>query len=446
VILVRNDRKIGEHVASQQTTTGSRPGQRRRILGLAAVASAALLALSACTTGAPKHQPGSPVGNQGRPTVTSISTPTAAAVPPATIASPQAGRTIDPVTPVTVTAAGGTLLDVAMRNPAGKLVTGAIADDGSGWHTTEVLGYSKTYRITATAVNSAGRRTTKQLSVSTITPDNMTMPYLNNEYGTSLVNGATYGVGMIAVVHFDEPIPDRAAAEKQLQVTTTPSQPGAWYWLDDQNVHYRPQTFFQPGTKVTISAKVYGHDLGDGLYGQADQSVSFTIGEKHVAIADAKAHQVKVYFNDKLVRTMPTSMGQGGWVDGRNGKISLWTMPGTYTVLGHENPATMSSDSYGLPANSPYGYAPEKVPYATKISTDGIYLHELDSTVWAQGHQNVSHGCLNLNYENAKWYYNTSRVGDVVIVRNSGGPAIKVWQGGDWSVPWSQWLAGSALH
>ena len=53
-------------------------------------------------------------------------------------------------------------------------------------------------------------------------------------------------------------------------------------------------------------------------------------------------------------------------------------MPGTYTVIGHENPAIMSSASYGLPANSPLGYAPEKVYWATKISTDGIYLHELD--------------------------------------------------------------------
>jgi lipoprotein-anchoring transpeptidase ErfK/SrfK len=155
---------------------------------------------------------------------------------------------------------------------------------------------------------------------------------------------------------------------------------------------------------------------------------------------------VKVYFDDKLVRTMPTSMGQGGTVKGKYGPIYLWTMPGTYTVINHENPATMSSDSYGLPANSPLGYAPEKVPYATKISIDGIYLHELDTTVWAQGHQNVSHGCLNLNQRNAKWFYNTSRVGDVVKVVNSGGPRLQFWQGGQWDVPWSEWLAHSALH
>jgi uncharacterized protein YodC (DUF2158 family) len=85
------------------------------------------------------------------------------------------------------------------------------------------------------------------------------------------------------------------------------------------------------------------------------------------------------------------------------------------------------------------------VYWSTKISVDGIYLHELDATVWAQGHQNVSHGCLNLNYTNAKWFYNLSRVGDVVQVVHSGGPKITFDQGGEWSVPWSTWLKGSAL-
>jgi lipoprotein-anchoring transpeptidase ErfK/SrfK len=197
---------------------------------------------------------------------------------------------------------------------------------------------------------------------------------------------------------------------------------------------------------VRVTAKVYGVQVGQGLYGQADKTVAFKIGAQHIAVANARTHQVKVYFNNKLMRTMPTSMGQGGYVAGKNGSIALWTMPGTYTVIAHENPAVMSSDSYGLPANSPLGYAPENVYWATKISVDGIYLHELDTTVWAQGHSNVSHGCLNLNLDNARWYYQTALVGDVVEVVQSGGPKLQVWQNGDWSVPWATWVKGSALH
>ena len=454
-ILIPNVSKIGEHVASQQRTgTGSRSDRRRRLLGLGAVVAVALLALAACTTGSPTRPPASPVGKQGKPTVTAITTPsTSPAALPATIVSPEAGKMIDPVTPVTVSVSDGTLLNVAMRNPEGKLVTGAIAGDGSGWHTTEVLGYSKTYNITATAVNSSGKRTTKQLSVSTLTPSNMTMPYLNTEYGTPIVNGGTYGVGMVAVVHFDEPIPNRAAAEKQLQVTTSPAQPGSWYWLDSQNAHWRPQEFYQAGTKVTITAKVYGHDLGNGLYGQSDQSVSFTIGRKQVTVADDTApnavNKVRVYnAAGQVIRTMNTSMGKHGGTTVNGNYINFYTLNGTYTVLGHENPASMCSDSYGLPANAPGGYACEDIPWATKISTDGIYLHELDTTIWAQNNgQDVSHGCLNLNRDNAQWFFQHSLVGDPVVIHGAkGAPQLQLWQGGDWSVPWAQWLAGSALH
>ena len=52
----------------------------------------------------------------------------------------------------------------------------------------------------------------------------------------------------------------------------------------------------------------------------------------------------------------------------------------------------------------------------------------------------TSHGCLNLNRDNAAWFYGFSVPGDVVEVRNSGGKPLQLWQNGDWSVPWDQWL------
>jgi lipoprotein-anchoring transpeptidase ErfK/SrfK len=228
-------------------------------------------------------------------------------------------------------------------------------------------------------------------------------------------------------------------------VTTDPHVDGSWTWLDDTHAHWRPQRYYVPGTRVTVDARIYGVQLGKADYGASDERTSFVIGAEHVSVADDVTHQVKVYFNGRLVRTMPTSMGQhtGTWVNGTY--ISFWTMRGTYTVIGHENPAIMSSASYGLPAEDG-GYPPTPVYWSTKISTDGIYLHELDGTVGDQGHDDVSHGCLNLNHDNAEWFYTHSRVGDVVIVKNAGAPQIKLWQGGDWSVPWSTWLAGSALH
>jgi len=91
------------------------------------------------------------------------------------------------------------------------------------------------------------------------------------------------------------------------------------------------------------------------------------------------------------------------------------------------------------------GQGSQTINYATKISTDGIYLHQLDATVWAQGHTDTSHGCLNLNADNAKWFYGFSVPGDVVEIRNSGGPPLRLAQNGDWTLSWDQWRQGSAL-
>ena len=108
------------------------------------------------------------------------------------------------------------------------------------------------------------------------------------------------------------------------------------------------------------------------------------------------------------------------------------------------NPVIMDSSTFGLPTNSRLGYK-ETIPYATRISTDGIYLHQLNSTVWAQGNTNVSHGCLNLSGDNARWFFDFAVPGDVVEIKNTGGKPLELWQNGDWSVPWDTWRAGSKL-
>jgi hypothetical protein len=105
---------------------------------------------------------------------------------------------------------------------------------------------------------------------------------------------------------------------------------------------------------------------------------------------------------------------------------------------------TMDSSTYGVPAGSAVSYK-RKIGWATRISTDGIYLHHLDDTIWAQGNTNLSSGCLNLNGENAKWYFDMVQPGDIVEVRYTGGPPLTLAQGGDWSIPWSDWIKGSAL-
>jgi lipoprotein-anchoring transpeptidase ErfK/SrfK len=75
-------------------------------------------------------------------------------------------------------------------------------------------------------------------------PRAQTRVYLNTPADTPLQDRASYGVGTVIVAHFDEQITDRAAAERHLLVRTSPPVSGSWYWIDDQNAHWRPEHYY----------------------------------------------------------------------------------------------------------------------------------------------------------------------------------------------------------
>jgi lipoprotein-anchoring transpeptidase ErfK/SrfK len=353
---------------------------------------------------------------------------------------PPGTRDVDARSPGTVTVNDGTLRSVEWIDETGRPLPGAPAPDQRTWTSAEPLGYGHTYTAKVVAHGETGDVTTTA-TCTTVQPRQLIDVSLRSANLVELAENDTYGVGFVLVAHFDQPV-DRATAERHLRVTAQPAVTGAWYWLDDQNAHWRPEHYYAPGTRVTIAAELFGRALGEGRYGLRDQRVSVIIGPAHVAIADDDTKQIDVFDNGNLVRTMPTSMGKGGTAAVGGRYLSFWTRPGIYTVLDRNDPVIMDSASYGLPTNSG-GYR-TSINHAVRISHDGIFVHELAATVWAQGNTNVSHGCLNLSPDDAAWFYDFVIPGDVVEVRNTGGDPLDIWQNGDWSIPWSDWLRGGA--
>lgn len=329
--------------------------------------------------------------------------------------------------PVTLTVQGGVLGRVSMVDDKGDAVTGDISADGLTWSTTGRLGYNKHYTVTAQSFGLGGVAT-ETLSFKSHSPANLTMPYL------SPGDGDVVGVGQPIAVRFDENIPDRAAAEKAITVTTDPPVNGAFYWLSNREVRWRPENFWAPGTTVTVKVKTFGVDLGDGLFGQEDLDTTFTIGDQVIASVDDASKTLTVRRNGEVIKTMPTSMG----------KDSTPTNNGVYIIGDRYQHLIMDSSTYGVPSNSPNGYRLE-VDWATQMSYSGIYVHSAPWSVGAQGNANTSHGCLNVSPENAQWFYNNTKRGDVVEVRGTVGSTLSGVEGlGDWNIPWSQWKAGNA--
>lgn len=397
----------------------ARPRTRAWLVAVALI-PAVVLGLSACAkeTAPPKPRmitdKGTPYGDLLVPKLT------------ASVKDGAVGVSVE--SPVTVSAEDGVLGAVTMVNADdGTPVAGQLSPDGLTWRTAEPLGYNESYTLNAQSLGLGGA-TSQQMTFETHSPENLTMAYvLPNE-------GEVVGVGQPVAVQFDENIPNRLAAQKAIKVTTNPPVEGAFYWLNNREVRWRPAQYWKPGTTVNVQVNTYGVDLGDGLFGQENVSTQFTIGDEVIATADDNTKIVTVRRNGEVVKTMPTSMG----------KNSTPTNNGVYLVGNRFTHIVMDSSTYGVPVNSPNGYRTD-VDWATQISYSGIFVHSAPWSVGSQGNTNTSHGCLNVSPSNAVWFYDNTKRGDIVEVINTVGSTLPGTDGlGDWNIPWEQWKAGNA--
>lgn len=421
-------------VRSSKAVTPSDGGTSRHTAVAARVAAAGA-ALALVLTGCTASSGTAPTGSGATATAaTDGATPQSSnAVPgkPArlTISPTDTTEPVSPDTPVTVEVADGKLDEVEVKSKKGAVLTGTQTE--TSWTSDRNLTPDTSYTVTATATGTDGKQQTEELSFDTLTPG------IDATYRI-LYDKETVGIGMPVSIQFDSQVTtkaQRAAVEKQVELTVTPEQEGAWGWLDNRQLMWRPKAYFTPGTTVKVKTKFAGLQTGPTKWVGKDDSGGFTVGSAMVSTVNIKTHHMTVTKDGKVLRTIPVSSGRPG--------PETETRSGTKVIISKEDRITMDSATIGIPKGSP-GYYSIDTDYNLRVTWTGEFLHSAPWSTGAQGNSNVSHGCVNMAPANAQWMYEQSKPGDIVKFVGSNRPFLPTDGIGVWTYTFAQWQKQSA--
>ncbi|QDQ09548.1 L,D-transpeptidase [Streptomyces spectabilis] len=349
---------------------------------------------------------------------------------------PTDGRRANPDEPLEITANGfaGRITDVIAVDTRGRHVSGELSADGRQWRSTSPLVPDSRYRVRVSSEDDTGHSGRTALAFRTGTPP--ATRWLNVRFGP---RAGTYGVGQPLTAELSIPVEDRAAravVERALRVDSTPAAQGAWYWVDDTTLHYRPKEYWPAHATIEVHSDLAGVKVAERLWGGDARPLRLTTGDRVEAVTDVAAYSMTVYRNGRKARRFAITSGRPGFE----------TRNGVKVVLGKERSVRMYGASVGIPDEGPDSYD-VRVPYATRVTRSGEYVHAAPWAAGSLGRANVSHGCTGMSIPDAKWFFDTMRAGDVVRVVNSRGGTLESFGNGwgDWNLSWSQWRKGSAL-
>jgi lipoprotein-anchoring transpeptidase ErfK/SrfK len=396
----------------------------RRVLGACAALVVGALTLTACGGSANAEDDGK--GGKGD-TKTSV----------AKIAiSAEDGSTGASINTTGVKVSDGRLTDVKMTvADNGQSVPGSLTADGKAWKPKERLERGTKYRISATAKDAEGRMAAANSIFTTVTSSNSFIGTYTPDDGT------TVGVGMPVSFTFDKAITDRKAVQSHISVTSSSGQKVVGHWFNGQRLDFRPEEYWKAGSKVTMKIDLDGVEGANGVFGVQKKTVTFTVGRSQVSTVDTNTQTMTVVRDGKTLKTVPISAGSPEHT----------TYNGQMVISEKFVQTRMNSRTVGLGGE----YDIPDVPHAMRLTTSGTFLH---GNYWYNkgnppfGRQGTSHGCVGLadvrgagGDTSAKWFYDNSLIGDVVIVKNSPDKTVAPDNGlNGWNMSWSQWVAGSA--
>ena len=407
--------------------TPVRPRAARRTAAVAALIALATV-VAGCTDSVDSAHP----ATGQTPSQSPSESASAESVARVTTSLPEGTDTVPVDQKVELNAEDGTFERVSVTfGPKHRPLAGKMSQDKTSWTSTQRLEPGLRYRVLTVAVDDEGLKARDRSTFRTapLTLDQQTYPSI------APLAGETVGVGMPVIVTFDVPVTDRASIERHLSVQTSPKQVGAWHWISDNEVHWRPKQYWQPGTQVTVDADINSIPAGNGIYGQLSRRSTFTVGDAIVSRVDIARHTMKVFKNGTLLRTLPITTGKAGFT----------TRSGTKVIIEKFRERRMNSETVGISRDDPEYYDIDDVEYAMRLTYSGEFIHAAPWSVGSQGYANVSHGCTGMSTANAAWLYNISKRGDVVEYTGSDRWMTMTNGYGDWNEPFRDYRMGSAL-
>lgn len=398
----------------------------RRALGASAVLMVGALTLTACggDANADSNSDGKTGNSSSKTSTAKISI------------SAKDGSTAASINSTGVKVSGGRLTAVKMTLAGtGQAVPGSISGNGGTWKPNQQLERGTKYQISATAKDANGRTAAANSIFTTVTSANSFIGTYTPD------NGTTVGVGMPVSFDFDKVISDRKAVQSHITVTSSSGQKVVGHWFGSQRLDFRPEEYWKAGSKVTMKIDLDGVEGANGVYGVQKKTVTFTVGRSQVSTVDVNTQTMTVVRDGKTFKTLPISSGSPDHT----------TYNGQMVISEKFVQTRMNSQTVGLGGE----YDIPDVPHAMRLTTSGTFIH---GNYWYNkgnppfGREGTSHGCVGLadaqgaqGATNAKWFYDNSLVGDVVIVKNSPDKTVAPDNGlNGWNLPWNEWVAGSA--
>lgn len=397
----------------------------RRAVGACAALMIGALTLTACGGSAnADHEDGKGGSDSSRTSAAQIAI------------SAKDGSTGASINSTGVKVSDGKLTEVKMTVAgSGQAVPGSLGADGVSWKPKEQLERGTKYQISATAKDADGRSAAADSTFTTVSKDNSFIGTYTPDDGT------TVGVGMPVSFNFDKAISNQKDVQSHISVTSSSGQKVVGHWFNGQRLDFRPEEYWKAGSKVTMKVDLDGVEGANGVYGVQKKTVTFTIGRSQVSTVDVNKQTMTVVRDGKTVKSVPISAGSS----------EFSTYNGQMVISEKYKKVRMDSRTVDL-ANA---YDIKDVPNAMRLTQSGTFLH---GNYWYNqgnppfGRQGTSHGCVGLQDMKggqgdtpAKWFYDSSILGDVVIVKNSPDKTVTPDNGlNGWNMSWNEWVAGSA--